>query len=124
AAVRRRAEAREPRARRRPPPEVAVDQIRRGLAPAPDRDPVLASIGDLLLAAHPPLADRGDQPQLRVERGDGRLEPDLIVALAGAAVGDDAAARRPRMLDGELPDQRPAERGEQRIPAAIDAAPL
>ena len=110
---------------RRAPPEVVVDRIRgRGLVRALDRDPVLARVGDLLLAAHLPLADRREHLELGVERGDRAVDPDLVVALAGAAVGDRVAAGRARVLDRELCDQRPGERREQRIAAAVQRVRL
>ena len=82
----------DPAALRGAAPEVVVDRVGRRLGPALDRDPVLARVGDLLLAAHLPGADRRDRPQLGREGRDGRLDPDLVVALAGAAVGDRVAA--------------------------------
>jgi hypothetical protein len=57
-----------------------------------DRDPVLARVGDLLLAAHRPLAHRRDHLQLGRERRDRAVDADLVVALAGAAVRDRVAA--------------------------------
>ena len=89
------------------------------LRAALDRDPVLARVGDLLVAAHRPRAHRRDHLQLRRERRDRALDPHLVVALAGAAVGDRVAARLARVLDRELGDQRPAERGEQRVAVAV-----
>ena len=77
-------------------PEVVVDRVGSDLGAALDRDPVLAGVGDLLLAAHLPVAHRGDHLQLRSQRRDGGLDPDLVVALAGAAVGDRVAARLAR----------------------------
>ena len=40
------------------PPEVVVDRVRRRLASALHGDPVLPRVSHLLLAPHPPLADR------------------------------------------------------------------
>ena len=91
-----------------------------GLVRALDRDPVLARVGDLLLAAHLPLAHRRQHLELGVEGGDRAVDPHLVVALAGAAVGDRVAAGRARVLDRELRDQRPGERGEQRVAAAVE----
>ena len=124
---RRAAAARGPRSPR--PPTSGPRGCRRSRTggasvPPVDRDPVLARVGDLLLAAHLPLAHRGDQLQLRVERRDRRLDPNLVVALAGAAVGDRVAARLARVLDRELGDQRPPERREQRIAAAVERVRL
>ena len=50
--------------------------------------------------------------------------PDLVVALAGAAVRDRVAAVLARVLDRELRDQRATERGEQRIAAAVEGVRL
>ena len=105
-------------------PDVVVDRVRRHLGAALDRDAVLARVGDLLLAPHLPAAHRRDDLHLRVERRDGRLDPDLVVALAGAAVRDRVAAGLARLLDGELRDQRPAERREERIAAAVERVRL
>ena len=80
----------------RAPPQVVVDRVRRDLGPALDGDPVLARVRDLLLAPHPPLAHRRDHLQLGPERRDRRLDPHLVVALAGAAVRDRVAAGRRR----------------------------
>ena len=96
----------------------------RGLGSALDRDAVLTRVGDLLLPAHRPLAHRGDHLQLRVERGDRGFDPDLVVALAGAAMGDRVAAVLAGGLDRELADQRPPQRGEQRIAAAVEGVGL
>ena len=114
----------DPAALRGAAPEVVVDRVGRDLGAALDRDAVLAGVGDLLLAAHLPGAHRGDRPQLRRQRRDRRLDPHLVVALAGAAVGDRVAAGAARVLDRELGDQRPAERGEERVAAAVEGVGL
>ena len=80
---------------------------------------MLARVGDLLVAAHRPRAHGRDHLELGRERRDGRLDAHLVVALAGAAVGDRVAAGAARVVDGELGDQRPAERGEERIAVAV-----
>ena len=100
-------------------PEVVVDRVRRALRAALDRDPVLARVGDLLVAAHRPRAHGRDHLQLRRERGDRALDAHLVVALAGAAVRDRVAAGSARVLDRELGDQRAPERGEQRVAVAV-----
>src|SRR5665811_941252 len=65
----------DPAALRGAAPEVVVDRVRGDLGAALDRDPVLARVGDLLLAAHLPGAHRGDRLQLRGERGHRGLDP-------------------------------------------------
>ena len=109
----------DPLALRGPAPEVVVDRVRSGLRAALDRDPVLARVGDLLVAAHLPRAHRRDHLELRRQRGDRALDPHLVVALAGAAVRDRVAAGPARVLDRELGDQRAAERGEERVAVAV-----
>ena len=109
----------DPLALARAAPQVVVDRVRRGLGAALDRDAVLAGVGDLLVAAHLPGAHGRDHLQLGRQGGDRRLDADLVVALAGAAVGDRVAAGLARVVDGELGDQRPAERGEERVAVAV-----
>ena len=53
---------------------------------------MLGGVLERLGAGHLPLADRGDDLQVGRERLEGDVEADLVVALAGAAVGD---GRRP-----------------------------
>ena len=52
------------------------------------------------------------------------IEPDLVVALAGAAVGDRVGALALGDLDEELRDQRPGERGGQRVGALVERVRL
>ncbi len=105
-------------------PQVVVDRVGDDLGAALDGDAVLARVGDLLLAAHLPRAHGRDRAQLRGERGDRGLDAHLVVALAGAAVGDRVAAARARVPHRELGDQRAPERGEQRIAAAVERVGL
>ena len=95
-------------------PEVVVDRVR-PLDARADRDTVFDRVGDLLVAAHLPLTNRRDDLQLRGKRLDGRLDPDLVVALAGAAMGDGVAAVRAGDVAGDLREKRPAERRKERI---------
>ena len=76
-------------------------------------------VGDLLVPAHLPFADRRDHLQFRRDRGDGRLDPHLIVALAGAAVGDGVGVERARGVDGELGQQWATEAREWRVAALV-----
>ena len=114
----------DPAALGRAAPEVVVDRVGRDLGAALDRDPVLARVLDLLLAPHRPLAHRRDHLQLGRQRRDRAVDAHLVVALAGAAVRDRVAAGAARVLDRELRDQRPAERGEQRVGAAVERVGL
>ncbi len=109
----------------RPTPYVLVDGERRALGDV-DRDRVFfLGERDRLLAGPGVVADRGGQHlEIRGQRGESDLEAHLVVALAGAAVGDDAAAvftgRAHQMLD----DQRPAQCGHQRVTVHIERVRL
>jgi len=50
---------------------------------------------------------------------DGDVEADLVVALAGAAVGDRVGALAPRHLHQQLGDERARQRGRERIRALV-----
>ena len=54
----------------------------------------------------------------------GDVEADLVVALAGAAVGDRVGALALGDLDEELGDQRPGERRGQRVGALVERVGL
>ncbi len=71
---------------------------------------------------HLPLAHRGDDLQIGGERLEGDVEADLVVALAGAAVGDGLGLVLVGGIDHELGDERPAQRGRQRILALVHGA--
>ena len=49
---------------------------------------MVVGVVDAVLAGHAPAADRGDDLEVGRERPRRHLEADLVVALAGAAVGD------------------------------------
>ena len=100
------------------PPEVVVDGVG-ALGGRGHRDAVLLRVGDLLVAAHLPLAHRRDHLELRRQGGDRRLDPHLVVALARAAVGDRVGAVLAGDLARELGEQRPAEAGEERVAALV-----
>ena len=73
-------------------------------------------IGDLVgTALQIPLANRGDNLEPRVEGLDGSLKTNLVVALAGAAVGDIRGAKLVSDLDELLGKQRTGQSREQRI---------
>ena len=96
-------------------PQVDVDRVGRSLGDR-DVDPALRRVVDLLLArqAHAD-AHRRDDLEARIEGMDGDVEPDLVVALARAAVGDRVGALAGGHLDQELRDQRPGERRGERV---------
>src|ERR1039457_4477456 len=91
-------------------PEVAVARVgillRGGDGDAPRR----GVVDGVLARRDVPLAPRRDDRELRRERHVRELEPDLVVALPGAAVRERVAARRERDLDLLLGDER-ARRG-------------
>ena len=105
-------------------PQVDVDRVRAGLGDR-DLDAALVGVVDLLVAgqAHPD-AHRRDDLEPRIERVRRDIEADLVVALAGAAVGDRVGALALGDLDEELRDQRPGERGRQRVGALVQRVGL
>ncbi len=66
-----------------------------------------------------PFAPRGDDGDVGVERIGGKLEANLIVALAGGAMGDRIGAGLVRDLDQPLGDQRTGDAGAKQIVAFI-----
>ena len=102
-------------------PEVLVRGVGAALVEV-QRDVALLRIGDLVVAGHAPLAGGRDDLQRGRERGGADIEPHLVVPLPRAAVRD---ARRPLLLcDAHevLRDERPAERGRERVDALVDGA--
>ena len=57
---------------------------------------------------------------MRRQRLVGQLEADLVVALAGAAVGDRVGAFEERDLDLVLGDDRPRHRGAEEVLPLVD----
>ena len=97
-------------------PQVVVDGIGVVVGTLGNRHVVSVSIGDLVgTALQIPLANRGDNLELGVEGLDGSLEADLVVTLAGAAVGDVGRAKLVSDLDKLLGEQRARKGGEQRV---------
>ena len=107
----------------RPAPHVLVDGERRALGDV-DRDRVLLGERDGLLPRPRVVADRCQHLQIRCQRTESDLEPDLVVALAGAAVRDDAAAVLARRGHQMLDDQRPAQRRHQRVAVHVERVGL
>tara|TARA_R110002020_G_scaffold25127_21_gene81849 strand:- start:1437 stop:2375 length:939 start_codon:yes stop_codon:yes gene_type:complete len=67
-----------------------------------------------------PVPPRRDHLDVRVQGIGGQLEADLVVALAGGAMGDRVGAGLAGDLDEALGDQRPRDRGAQQIGAFVD----
>ncbi len=76
-----------------------------------DREVPLAE-GDRLVTGHRVVADRGDALEVGGEGDDAGLEPHLVVALAGAAVGDRGGAVLLGGGDEVLDDGRPGQRAD------------
>ena len=104
-------------------PHVLVDGERRALGDV-DRDGVLLGERDGLLPRPRVVADGGQHLQIGCQRGESDLEADLVVALAGAAVGDDAAAVLAGRVHQVLDDQRPAQRRHQRVAVHVERVGL
>ena len=97
-------------------PQVVVDGIGVVVGTLGNRHVVGVSIGDLVgTALQIPLANWGDNLKLGVEGLDGSLEADLVVTLAGAAVGDVGRAKLVSDLDKLLGEQRARQGGKQRV---------
>ena len=97
-------------------PQVVVDGVGVVVGTLGNRHVVGVGIGDLVgTALQVPLANRGDNLELGVEGLDGGLKTDLVVTLAGAAVGDVGSAKLVGDLNKLLGKQRARQGGEQRI---------
>ena len=97
-------------------PQVVVDGVGVVVGTLGNRHVVGVGIGDLVgTALQVPLANRGDNLELGVEGLDGSLEADLVVTLAGAAVGDVGRAKLVGDLNKLLGKQRARQGGKQRI---------
>lgn len=105
------------------PEDVLVDGVR-GLLGGRDREVLLLAEGDRLVPGHRVVTDRGDALQVGAERGDTGLEADLVVALAGAAVGDDSGVVLVGGGDEVLDDGRPGEGGDQRVAVHVEGVGL
>ena len=66
-----------------------------------------------------PFAPRRDDLDVGLERVGRELEPHLVVALAGRAVGDRVRPDFAGDLDQPLGDQRPRDRGAEQILALV-----
>ena len=95
-------------------PQVVVDGVGVVVGTLGNRHVVGVGIGDLVgTALQIPLANRGDNLELGVEGLDGSLKTNLVVTLAGAAVGDVGRAKLVSDLDELLGKQRTRQGGEQ-----------
>ena len=74
---------------------------------------------DLDVAGQRQVADRADGLQCRVDGGDGHLETDLVVAFAGAAMGDGVGAELVCGTYEMLGDEWAGNGGNQRIHTLI-----
>ena len=84
--------------------------------------PCSAGVLDLLGAAHVPVAHRRHHLELGSQGGGGDVEADLVVALAGAAVGDRLGALVAGDVDEDLGDERPRQGGGQRVGSLVEGA--
>jgi hypothetical protein len=101
--------------------EVGVDGERR-LAALVLRDENLILFGEIdQVGARPkiPFAPRRDDPDIRVERIGGELEADLVIALAGGAVGNGVGAGCMGDLDQPLGDERARDGGAEQVDALV-----
>jgi hypothetical protein len=100
---------------------LAVDPFHRRL----DRHIVLRSIVQgIAPATNGPFAPRRNDAQPWVERHDGQLEANLVVALAGRAVGDSVRTFQLGNLNHPPGNQRACKRSPQQIFAFVDGPSL
>ena len=101
--------------------KIGVDRIGRLAAlAAGDRDLARARVLDQLAArVQIPFAPGRDHLDPGIEGIGAQLEADLIVALAGRAMGDGVGADLMGDLDQPLGDQRPGDRGAEQIGALV-----
>ena len=104
-------------------PHVLVDG-ERALLGLHDRQLVFLGEGDLDVAGQRQVTNRADGLQRRVDGGDGDLETNLIVALAGAAVGNGVSAELVGGTDEMLGNQRTGDGGDQRVHAFVHGVGL
>ncbi len=101
------------------PPHVLVDGVRRLLGHV-DREPVLLGIPDGLVARPGVVPHGGDDLEVGRECGDADLEAHLVVALAGATVAHRGRTMVARGLDQVLGNQRPGQRGDERVSVHVE----
>ena len=97
-------------------PQVVVDGIGVVVGTLGNRHVVGVGIGDLVGAAlQIPLTNRSDNLKLGIEGLDGSLKTNLVVTLAGAAMGNVGRTKLVSDLDELLGEQRTRQGGEQRV---------
>ena len=79
---------------------------------------------ELVVAVHAPFSDRSHDLQVRRESRRRDVEAHLVVALAGAPMRDGLRTLAARDLHHHRRDQRPAQRGRERIFLLVDSASL
>ena len=104
-------------------PHVLVDGVR-GLLGLGDRQLVLLGERNLDVAGQGQVANRADGLQRRVDGGNGDLETNLVVTLAGATVGDGVGTELVGGAHEVLGDQRTGDGGDQRVDAFVHGVGL
>ena len=107
----------------RPAEEILVDRERRRLRGL-NGDSLVERVLDLLVARPDPVAERGDHVEAGIGRLERKLEAQLVVPLAGAAVHDSLGAELDRELGHRLRDHRARERGDEWVLALVERVRL
>ena len=105
------------------PPDVLVDGegvVLGGL----DRQVVLLGVVDGDVASQRQVSHRGDAVHVGSHRGDGDLEADLVVTLAGAAVRHRVGTELAGRLDQVTGDDGPGERRDERVGSLVEGVGL
>ena len=100
-------------------PEVLVDRVRAVLAHR-DGDVVRGGVVDRVLAGEAPRPHGREHVEVGRERPHRHLEAHLVVALAGAAVGDGVGAVLPGGAHEVAHDHRPRQRRHERVLALVE----
>src|SRR5450759_107863 len=105
-------------------PEVAIARVGILLRGGDGYAACRGVIDGVLARLDVPLAPGRDDRELRRERHVGELEPDLVVALSGAAVREGVAPRRERDLDLLLGDEGTRGRRPEQVVVLVGGAGL
>ena len=100
--------------------QVQVDRIG-GLLGDGHRNAAALAVGDRFLPAHAPFPGRGQHLEFGSQGANGHIEPNLVVALAGAAVGHGISSHLAGHLHQATGNQGPGQGGGEGVTALIES---